>query len=71
MKKNHFTTENFTLLQKILLHEKYFFLHNCADLNSFYHSKINNLFMLIYINVLEYELNTKETSSSDSKIILL
>ena len=31
----YFTTENFTLLQKTLLHEKYFFYKPWADLNSF------------------------------------
>ena len=31
----YFTTENFTLLQKTLLHEKYFFRKTWANLNSF------------------------------------
>ena len=32
MKKTlYFTTENFTLLQKILLHEKYFFYKTCLN----------------------------------------
>ena len=31
-KSLYFTTENFTLLQKTLLHEKYFFLQNLSQL---------------------------------------
>ena len=30
-RKLYFTTENFTLLQKILLHEKYFFYKTCVN----------------------------------------
>ena len=30
-RKLYFTTENLTLLQKILLHEKYFFYKTCVN----------------------------------------
>ena len=31
VKTLYFTTENFTLLQKLLLHEKYFFYKTCVN----------------------------------------
>ena len=57
---------------KILIHDKYFFYKIWTHCISFMLSKIDNLFfILILINVLEYEWNTKEISLSDNKKILL
>ena len=46
--KLYFTTENFTT-------RKVFFLQNLSHFKSFKHSKIDNLFILILLYVLEYE----------------
>ena len=46
-RKLYFTTEKFTLLQKMLLHKKYFFLQNLCQLKFLLPFK-NQLFLFCY-----------------------